>query len=182
MKSIYFYGDSNTYGYDPAGFIGGRYDKEDTWTTIVKRKLPQIELTADGMNGRCIPSSEWEIERIDSIRTDIFAVMLGTNDYLARPDAGYVADEMRRFLTVLHHQTILLCAPVDIRIPGEPLFDTADGRLSEALKMVADDLTCDFVDTRLWNCPLSFDGVHLSREGHRVFGERMVKYLEEKYA
>ena len=181
MKSIYFYGDSNTYGYDPAGFMGGRYDKEDIWTTIVQRRLPQIEVIADGMNGRCIPSTEWEIERIDSVETDISAVMLGTNDYLANPDAGDVADKMRRFLTALHHQTILLCAPVAIHIPGEPMLDTGDGRLSEALKMVAYDLTCDFVDTRLWKCPLSFDGVHLSKEGHRVFGERMAEFLRNIY-
>ena len=27
-KKVLFYGDSNTYGYDPAGFMGGRYPEE----------------------------------------------------------------------------------------------------------------------------------------------------------
>ena len=181
-KTLYFYGDSNTYGFDPADYTTGRYAEKDIWTSIVKDSLrDEFSLTIDGMNGRCIPSSGWIIDRINSIRTDIFAIMLGTNDYLQIPDTGYVADRMRRFLSVLHHKTILICAPVAIKIPGEPVLNTEDGRLSETLRKVADESDCDFVDTREWDCPLAFDGVHLSKEGHRIFGRRMAEFLREKY-
>ncbi|MCR4658297.1 MAG: hypothetical protein K5770_19015 [Lachnospiraceae bacterium] len=182
MKTLYFYGDSNTYGFDPADYIKGRYAGKDIWTSIVEDSLRgEFSFTIDGMNGRCIPSSGWIIERINSIRTDIFAVMLGTNDYLQVPDTGYVADRMRRFLSALHHKTVLLCAPVGVKIPGEPIFDTEDGRLSVALRKVAEESGCDFVDTLEWNCSLAFDGVHLSREGHLMFGQRMTEFLREKY-
>ncbi|MCR5788469.1 MAG: lipase [Lachnospiraceae bacterium] len=182
MKTIYFYGDSNTYGFDPADYKHGRYNEKDIWTSIVEGALRRkFSFTIDGMNGRCIPSSGWIIERINSIQTDIFAVMLGTNDYLQMPDTGYVAERMHRFLSALHHKTILLCAPVGVKIPGEPMLDTEDGRLSGELRKVAEELGCDFINTLEWGCSLAFDGVHLSREGHLLFGQRMTEFLREKY-
>ena len=182
MKNLYFYGDSNTYGFDPADYKTGRYAEKDIWTSIVKDSLrDKLSFTIDGMNGRCIPSSGWVIDRINSIQTDIFAVMLGSNDYLQIPDPVYVADRMRRFISVLHHKTILICAPVAIKVPGEPTLDTADGRLSEALRKVAEESNCDFIDTLVWDCSLAFDGVHLSKDGHHMFGERMAEILREKY-
>ena len=33
------YGDSNTYGYDPRGFVGDRYQKESRWVDILAQKL-----------------------------------------------------------------------------------------------------------------------------------------------
>ena len=34
MKVICF-GDSNTYGYDPRGYFGGRYDADSRWVDIL---------------------------------------------------------------------------------------------------------------------------------------------------
>ena len=34
MKVICF-GDSNTYGYDPRGYFGGRYDGDNRWVDIL---------------------------------------------------------------------------------------------------------------------------------------------------
>ena len=52
LKKAFFYGDSNTYGYDPAGFMGGRYPREERWTTILQENLAQTwEVLADGMPG-----------------------------------------------------------------------------------------------------------------------------------
>lgn len=39
MKKLIFFGDSNTYGYDPRGFLGGRYPDEARWTTMVRGSL-----------------------------------------------------------------------------------------------------------------------------------------------
>ena len=33
MKTILFYGDSNTYGYDPRSFFGDRFSREIRWTS-----------------------------------------------------------------------------------------------------------------------------------------------------
>ena len=85
---VVFYGDSNTYGYDPAGFFGGRYPRQYRWTAILKDKLAgEWEVAADGMPGRAIPPKGRAMEYLlGSMRSempvDLFAVMLGTSGAL----------------------------------------------------------------------------------------------------
>lgn len=53
---ILFYGDSNTYGYDPADWTEGRYPKNLRWTEIVSKALSEKwEIREEGLNGRRIP-------------------------------------------------------------------------------------------------------------------------------
>ena len=40
MKVICF-GDSNTYGYDPRGYFGGRYDADSRWVDILAANTGQ---------------------------------------------------------------------------------------------------------------------------------------------
>lgn len=72
MYKILFFGDSNTYGYDPGSFLGGRYPSSVRWTDRVAaagegiweilpcgmngRSIPEINLPC-GMNSRCIPET-----------------------------------------------------------------------------------------------------------------------------
>ena len=50
MKTLYIYGDSNTYGYDPSDFWGGRYEEKDVWTSIVHSGLSwEWTVIADGL-------------------------------------------------------------------------------------------------------------------------------------
>ena len=68
MKKILFYGDSNTYGYDPAGFMGGRYPRQERWTTILQKNLQETwQIAADGMPGRALPTSVYEWDYIRSM-------------------------------------------------------------------------------------------------------------------
>ena len=61
MEKIIFYGDSNTYGYDPRGFFGMRYPKEERWTEIVRDRFKgKIEITEEGQNGRSLPELQRE--------------------------------------------------------------------------------------------------------------------------
>ena len=79
------YGDSNTYGYDPRGFVGDRYPAECRWVDILARKR-NWEVQNEGQNGREIPSRPFQYQRAGELLAqsapDIFAVMLGTNDLL----------------------------------------------------------------------------------------------------
>ena len=47
MKKALFFGDSNTYGYDPAGFMGGRYPRDARWTTILEQDLADFRSQFD---------------------------------------------------------------------------------------------------------------------------------------
>ena len=84
MKKVFFYGDSNTYGYDPAFYTGGRYPRRSRWTTLLAERLEGTwEVAADGMPGRMIPRPGRGTSMVlDSLRVempvDLFAFMLGT--------------------------------------------------------------------------------------------------------
>ena len=57
------YGDSNTYGYDPRGFVGDRYQKESRWVDILAQKL-KWEIQNEGQNGREIPIRPFQYQRV----------------------------------------------------------------------------------------------------------------------
>ena len=129
MKKAFFYGDSNTYGYDPAGYFGGRYPRLVRWTSIIKDRLAGAwEIAADGMPGRVIPSGRRALEYFrGSLRAempvDLFAVMLGTNDILGtrHPDAERTAGEMEDLIAGI-------CSSVAVRV----------GNLAKRINIVPD--------------------------------------------
>ncbi len=57
---IVCYGDSNTYGYDPRSYLGGRYPEAVRWTALLNTE--GREVINEGQNGRPIPRLEREIE------------------------------------------------------------------------------------------------------------------------
>ena len=104
-RRVLFYGDSNTYGYDPRGFLGGRYPIEEIWVSRVREALKDSwTVMIDGMNGREIPSSPLTMQALDRTLKgcaplDLFAVMLGSNDLLfSGPDPRKAADKMEMML------------------------------------------------------------------------------------
>ena len=85
MRLICF-GDSNTYGYDPRSYFGGRYPAQHRWVDLLAQKLNCTVINA-GENGREIPRREEELQRIALILSnqkplDLLLVMLGGNDLL----------------------------------------------------------------------------------------------------
>ena len=51
MPVIVAFGDSNTWGYDPAS--GGRFPRAHRWPAVLQRELgPDFEVIAEGLNGR----------------------------------------------------------------------------------------------------------------------------------
>ena len=76
MKIICF-GDSNTYGYDPQGYFGGRYGADSRWVDILTTEIGWAVYNM-GQNGREIPATAPDFPA----DTDLLIVMLGTNDLL----------------------------------------------------------------------------------------------------
>ena len=168
MKIVCF-GDSNTWGYDPRGFFGGRYDHP--WPEMLAAKLGCSVINM-GENGREIPKRAPAIP----VDTDLLIVMLGTNDLLQGASADAVCRDMERFLKELDLDQILLLAPPPMKpgewVPTRTLIEESRslaagfGRLSERLGI-------RFADAGQWNVPLGFDGVHLTQEGHSVLAQRL---------
>lgn len=121
-RRLLCYGDSNTYGYDPRSYLGGRYPQSVRWTALL-REYGWVVINR-GENGRSIPHGDGEIkaaiQSLCRMEADILTVMLGSNDLLqpSCPSARECADRMERFLTALLHvdgwgkpRKILLVAP-----------------------------------------------------------------------
>ena len=204
LKKVFFYGDSNTYGYDPAGFMGGRYPREERWTTILQENLAQTwEVLADGMPGRSLPSVGYEWDYLRSVLRevtplDLFAVMLGSNDILGtlRPNAEKTAAKMNDFVSFVTDFTgeatqFLLIAPPRIELREESysasyvrgdksyaqIYFEQGEKLAEYYEDLAGYRGILFADASKWELDFAYDGVHLSERGHALFAQKMTEVL-----
>ena len=179
------YGDSNTYGYDPRGFVGDRYQKESRWVDILAQKL-KWEIQNEGQNGREIPIRPFQYQRAGELLTpnppDIFAIMLGTNDLLRGDSAEVNCSRMEAFLRYLQPKCgqLLLIAPPPMKrgawVTEENLI-AESVKLAEAYQVLSQKLDIAFVNAGQWNVELTFDGVHFTEAGHRAFAEGLYAYL-----
>lgn len=189
MKMLLCYGDSNTYGYDPRSWLGGRYPEDVRWTGLLRSSYT---VTEAGRNGREIPRRETEIAELRRLleqdAPDALTVMLGSNDLLQSPQftAADTADRMEHFLTDLqkagHAIPILLIAPPPM-VPGtwvtEPRLQEQSALLGGCYQALANRLGIAFADAGAWGVELLFDGVHFSPAGHRSFADGVSKALAE---
>ena len=134
------YGDSNTYGYDPRGFLGDRYPAECRWMDILARKL-KWEIQNEGQNGREIPSRPFQYRRAGELLApnppDIFSVMLGTNDLLRGCSAVEACSRMEAFLWYIQPKSkeILLIAPPSMK-RGE--WVTEESLIAESMELAVE--------------------------------------------
>ena len=179
---ILCFGDSNTYGYDPRGFFGDRYDAGDRWVDLLAKQTNH-EIINAGANGKEIPRNPYVLRLLNEhAPVDIFLVTLGTNDLLQGASAKEAATRMEAFLNPLltHCKYILLVAPPPMKrgawVPTDELVNESID-LAEEYKLLAEKLHIPFVDTRRWNIELTFDGVHFTENGHHRFSKLILAWL-----
>lgn len=162
---IICYGDSNTLGYDPRGYFGGRYD--DPWPELLGR-LTGFDVRSDGSCGRTIPNRETEFPQ----NADLLIIMLGTNDLLQGDTAERAGERMAEFLSGLDPERVLLLAPPPM-VRGAWVPD-------DALVMESRNLFREYrksgvrvIDTGEFGLPMAYDGVHLTQEGHQMLANAL---------
>ena len=174
---ILCFGDSNTYGYDPRGFYGDRYEAENRWVDLLAKHTGHEVINA-GTNGREIPHVSYS-RSLELRENYLFLVMVGTNELLGGMAPKKIAARMETFLKPLlpHRGQLLLVAPPPLKrgmwVPNDTLVE-ASLRLAEEYRLLARKLDIAFVDTRSWNVALAFDGVHFSEEGHHTFARNLI--------
>ena len=175
--NIICFGDSNTYGYDPRSYFGGRYDVDSRWVDILAAETGW-KIRNMGQNGREIPSAVPGLPA----DTDLLIVMLGTNDLLQGRTPEQAAERLERFLAgiTLDRNRILLIAPPPVAlgewVPSPQLIDDshAFARLCQAL---AEQMGIRFADAGKWDIPLTYDGVHFTEQGHKAFAAGLLEEL-----
>ncbi len=172
------YGDSNTYGFDPRSFFGGRYDSENRWVDLFAEKTGWT-ICNEGLNGREIPRGAVTVP----VDTDLLIVMLGTNDLLQGCTAEACAERMERFLNALdvEKRKLLLIAPPPMGlgewVPNRSLIAESI-RLGEYYEEIAQRMGIQFVNTEGWDIPMAYDGVHFTEEGHRRFADALIREIK----
>ena len=190
-RRLLCYGDSNTYGYDPRSYLGGRYPESVRWTALLRGY--GWDVINRGENGRCIPRGDGEIkaavQSLCCVESDILTVMLGSNDLLqpSSPSARKCAERMERFLAALLHadgweksREILLTAPPPMALGDwvqNEKTTAVSRRLAECYEDTARLLNIGFADAGSWGIDLAYDGVHFSQMGHLAFAKGINKAL-----
>ena len=176
--NVICFGDSNTYGYDPRGYFGGRYDADCRWVDILATETGWT-LYNMGQNGREIPSADPDFPA----DTDLLIVMLGTNDLLQGCSPEQAAERLGRCLAAvpLDRSKVLLIAPPPMAlgewVPSPQLID--DSRTFARLcQTLAERMGIRFADAGKWDIPLSYDGVHFTEQGHKAFAAGLLEELK----
>ena len=195
-RRLLCYGDSNTYGYDPRSYLGGRYPESVRWTALLRGY--GWDVINRGENGRCIPRGDGEIkaavQSLCCVESDILTVMLGSNDLLqpSCPSARECADRMERFLATLLHadgwekpRKVLLVAPPPMAL-GDWVQDektiAASHSLAGYYEDIAQMLGIGFADAGSWEIGLTYDGVHFSEAGHLAFAKGIQQVLSALFS
>jgi lysophospholipase L1-like esterase len=201
MREIMCFGDSNTWGYDPA--TGGRFGNDVRWTGVLQAALgPGYRVIEEGLNGR---TTVWEdpvegdkmgrrhlVPCLESqAPLDLVVLMLGTNDLKARysAPASDIAAGVGLLVDIIARSTagrdgkaprVLLVAPV----PLAKLTDFADmlaggteksRALAALYAAVAKQRGCAFFDAGTVVTCSDIDGVHFEAAGHRALGEAVAR-------
>ena len=176
--NVLCFGDSNTYGYDPRSWLGGRYDADSRWVDILAAETGWTVRNM-GVNGREISRTVSDIPP----DTDLLIVMLGSNDLLQGRSPEEAAGKLERFLSALSlpRDQILLIAPPPMRrgewVPNQQLID--DSRtFAQCCRILAGRLGIRFADAGDWDISMAYDGVHFTARGHRAFAAGLLEVLK----
>ena len=201
---ILCYGDSNTWGYIPAS-MDQRFSKEDRWTGILQRMLgDRYEIIEEGLSGRTLVSidkrnghegrsgAEYLLPCLDSHDPlDLVIIMLGTNElktvYYRNPkEVGKIFEDV--FVnTILNRKPpyrkvppkLLIIAPPNITKESEKYIGGIEKseKLAEIYENIATRNNCMFLDNG--DLIVGEDGVHLSRDGHRILASKLTIMIKE---
>ena len=177
-RTIFCYGDSNTYGYDPQSPLGGRYPPQVRWPDQLALLQPDRQIVNFGENGREIPRRPWEVQRLEEALKRSSPV----------PQAEVVVERMRALLAWLlvrrgqwgGQTQFLLAAPPPMRrgawVADESWVE-ASRHLAEQYSTLAREQGIAFADGGAWGVELAFDGVHFTQRGHLAFAQGMDRAL-----
>ncbi len=196
MRSILCYGDSNTWGADPAG-PDRRFPWGVRWPSVLQRELgEEYHVVEEGLGGRTTviddplnphrSGSAFLAPCLEShAPLDLVVIMLGTNDIsYAWVSSGAAADGAG----VLAHlvgrseagpdggsaRVLLVCPP-----PAGPIIESADlyagaeeksRELPREFERVAVSLGCEWLDAGAIVTSSPLDGWHLDARAHETLG------------
>lgn len=201
---ILCFGDSNTWG-----FISGsdhqRHSKSERWTGILQEMLGEkYEIIEEGLNGRTLISIDkrngkegrngntYLLPCLDSHDPiDLVIIMLGTNElktefYRNPREIGDIFEEyfVKKILTrksacrKTYPKLLIITPPVITK--ENPSFIGGiekSQKLNEIYEDIAMRNDCEFMDNE--DLEAGEDGVHLTRDSHRILASKLSRKVQE---
>ena len=205
MKTVLCYGDSNTWGYEPAS--GDRFPEEVRWPGVLASELgSEFRVIAEGLNARTTvrddPVEEYKNGKdylrpcLESHRPlDLVIVALGVNDLKARffASASDVADGAGVLAAIAQRSgagprgaspAVLLVAPPPVGKLTElaEVFAGAEEKskgFARQYRRVANKYGCELLDAGELVRSSDLDGIHLEAGEHRKLGEAVAARVKE---
>lgn len=196
---IFIYGDSNTFGQKPNldGYSKNakieRYDKKDIWWSELND-----EVCVNGLSGRAVCSDSFWLEGrnasktiendLKNVEADVCVVFLGTNDLKSgyNLNAEQIAKEMQKLLEIIEQKLnskIVLIGPPTIK-EGNVITDKyyvgaqkKSKELNMRYSLLAKEKNFSFVLGK--NLEVGEDGEHLTKEGHKMLGQKVKCEIEK---
>ncbi|MBT4321072.1 SGNH/GDSL hydrolase family protein [Candidatus Bathyarchaeota archaeon] len=196
MKTILCYGDSNTWGYDPA--TQSRYPRDVRWPGVLRKEMGEGYLVIEeGLNGR---TTVWddpiELDKNGAIYLrpciqthkplDLVIIMLGTNDLKTRfslpaydiaSGAGVLVDIVRKSDTGLEGRApeVLLIAPpqsVELTNFAEMFEDAVEksAGFAKHYRRVSNEKGCHYLNAGEFVESSPLDGIHLESDMQAALG------------
>jgi lysophospholipase L1-like esterase len=199
LKTILCYGDSNTWGYNPA--TGGRYGPDERWPGVMRAALGAgYTVIEEGLNGRTTvwddpyePGLNGKTYLLPCLLThhplDLVIIMLGTNDLKHR--YGLSAYDVAGGAGVLVELAqasgagpeggppeVLLVAPAPIARLTDFALDFRDAEeksreLGEQYRLFAETLGCAYLDAGQVIVSSDRDGIHLDADQQAALGRAL---------
>jgi lysophospholipase L1-like esterase len=204
MKRILCFGDSNTWGCDPAN-TESRFDESTRWTGVLARELAgDAVVIEDGLNGRAAgvedplsPGLYALPQLMTALSThyplDLVLILLGTNDISFRwMSPADTADAVGRLVDVVQRSeagpggsapaAVMLCPPEvgplppdEVAIYGGAVEKSRD--LPEEFARVSKTYGCGMIDTSGIVTTSPLDGWHWEASQHRRLGVMLAAAL-----
>ncbi|MBI4790875.1 MAG: SGNH/GDSL hydrolase family protein [Chloroflexi bacterium] len=207
MKTILCYGDSNTWGYNPATME--RFSIAERWTGVLAQELgAAYRVVEEGLNGRTTVwddpieghknGKEYLIPCLESHKPiDLVTILLGTNDLKTRfsvsaydiaMSAGVLVEIAQKSATGPNNrapQVLLMSPPVVGKLSDyAEMFDDAQAKSAMFAKyyaQVARQYGCHFLDTAQIVVSSDLDGIHWEASEHRKLGQAVAARVKELF-
>ncbi len=206
MKNVLCYGDSNTWGTDPA--TRDRLPPDRRWTGVLAQELgAEYRVIEEGLGGRTTVwddpiegyknGREYLIPCLESQRPlDLVVLMLGTNDLKLRfsVSAWDIAQSVGVLVDIIKTsgagangdapKVLVMAPPVVGRLSdyAEMFGEQAQAKsrkFGEYYQRVAAEHGCHFLDTAQVVVSSELDGIHFDAVEHQKLGRAVAKRVRE---
>ena len=200
MKTILCYGDSNTFGFNPEDY--SRYDKNTRWTGVLQSNLgDKYKVINEGANNRngFVTNPQGDLysaqkhypELIsNSENIDIIILAIGTNDlqFLYNANSDDFEHGLENLISISKNKTndIILIPPVilsDNILNGffKTQFDKTSILKSQTVGEIYYKLAkihnCRIFDINKFTKPSETDGLHYSKESHKLIADNLTEFI-----